>query len=360
MRHRLTGGRFRGHLRLVQALLVGLVAALVASSPAAALPRMETDPAPPPAAEDAAETPAANPWLGRRVAHFAHQGGEYEAPSNTMYAFRRGLAQGADVLELDVHPTGDGQLVVLHDATLDRTTNGTGQVRDRTLAQIQELDAAYNFVPDRNAVPGQPAGSYPFRGVRTGAVPPPEGYRPDDFRVPTLAEVLAAFPDVPVNIEIKGRSDSDNDSFLRTAELLAAQLTDLGRTDVIVVSFKQVAIKHFHRLAPHIPVAPGIGGLLRFTVGFSPGGGTAALQIPVRLSGVPVASRWFVKRAHNRGYAVHVYLDAETEENDATYRKLVDACVDGIMTGFPSRLERFLRAEAIARPGRPGTDPCAD
>src|SRR4051812_20253104 len=103
---------------------------------ALALLPLATPPAP-------AATPPSNPWLGQRFLNFAHQGGEDELPSNTMYAMRRSLAAGADALELDVGYTRDDQLVVLHDNTVDRTTSGTGSVNDLTLAQVQALDAAY-------------------------------------------------------------------------------------------------------------------------------------------------------------------------------------------------------------------------
>ncbi|HEV8208282.1 MAG TPA: glycerophosphodiester phosphodiesterase family protein, partial [Acidimicrobiia bacterium] len=68
----------------------------------------------------------ANPWLKRRVLNIAHQGGEDEFPSNTLYAFRKALRAGADMLELDVGVTKDDQVVVMHDTSVDRTTNGTG------------------------------------------------------------------------------------------------------------------------------------------------------------------------------------------------------------------------------------------
>ena len=110
---------------------------------------------------------AQNPWLGEPVLNMAHQGGEDELPSNTMYAFRKALAVGADMLELDVHATRDGQLIVMHDWEVDRTTNGSGYVTDLTLAQVRRLDAAYNFVPGRNTVSGLPARRYPLRGVRS-------------------------------------------------------------------------------------------------------------------------------------------------------------------------------------------------
>src|SRR5207244_3350428 len=84
---------------------------------------------------------AKNPWLKSPPLNIAHQGGEDEFPSNTMYAFRRALGVGADMLELDVGVTKDGQVVVMHDTTLDRTTNGHGTIASHTLAQIRRLDA---------------------------------------------------------------------------------------------------------------------------------------------------------------------------------------------------------------------------
>ena len=87
-----------------------------------------------------------NPWLRRRVLNYAHQGGAKEAPSSTMHAFRTAVANGADALEMDVHATADGELVVCHDATLDRTTEGTGRIADHPLAHLRKLDNAHWFV----------------------------------------------------------------------------------------------------------------------------------------------------------------------------------------------------------------------
>ena len=299
---------------------------------------------------------AQNPWLDKRVMNMAHQGGEDEAPSSTLYAFKRAVGLGVDMLELDVHATVDNKLVVIHDARVDRTTNGSGFVGDMTVAQVQALDAAYNFVPGRNAVSGQPPESYPLRGVRTGAKPPPAGYGPDDFRIPTLEEVFEAFPNVPINIEIKGRADYDVGSFLRHAELLAAFLNAAGRTDVIVVSFNDLAVERFHQLAPRIGVAPGVYGNARFEAGLSPGEGVVALQVPPQLGGVPVATPEFIRDAHARGYAVHVWPSGG--EDEAFYNSYLDMCADGIMPSRPSGFEAVLRRRAIVRPGRGGKDPC--
>ena len=306
---------------------------------------------------------AANPWLKQRMAVFAHQGGEDELPSNTMYALRTSLARGADWLELDVGATKDGRLVVLHDNKVDRTTNGTGSVNDLTLVQVQRLDNAYWFVPGRNAVHGLPASRYPFRGVRTGARRAPRGFGRNDFRVATLDEVLRAFPRTPINVEIKGRDGSDQAVYRRNAELLAALLRRTGRTDVIVTSFEQSAVDRFHALAPRVPLAPGISGTADFILGGgSPGPGVVAFQVPItfRFGGqlLTITTPDFVRRAHEAGYAVHVWLSNDREDL-ATYRSLLSMCVDGIMAATPLKLERLLRANRIARPGdRTGTDAC--
>jgi glycerophosphoryl diester phosphodiesterase len=261
-----------------------------------------------------------------------------------------------------VSATRDGKLVVMHDWQVDRTTNGHGYLTDLTLAQVRKLDAAYNFVPGRNAVSGLPASHYPFRGIRTGARKPPKGFTRNDFRVPTLAEVLRAFPRTPINIEIKGRDDAEA-QFLHNADLLADLLQNTNRRDLIVVSFNQDAVDRFHTRVPQVDVAPGINGIARFLLGgASPGAGTVALQIPITydLNGqtLQVTTPENVLKTHRAGYAVHVWLSND-EENARVYDRLLDMCVDGIMAAKPRLLERRLRARHVVRPGGHGTDPCS-
>jgi glycerophosphoryl diester phosphodiesterase len=120
-------------------------------------------------------------WPEKPV-NIAHRGGKYLAPENTLVGFREGLQVGADVLEFDVHLTIDKHLVVIHNNTVDDTTDDSGPVRDMTLQQIKALDAGYDF-PDKDAK------NHPYRGR--------------GVTIPTLGEVYEEFPDVPVNIEIK-------------------------------------------------------------------------------------------------------------------------------------------------------------
>ena len=113
---------------------------------------------------------------------FAHRGGGGLYPENTLEAFKYSVSMGVDVLELDVHSTSDGTLVVMHDSQVDRTTNGSGQVNQMTLVQLKKLDAGYGFTPDGGK-------TYPYRGR--------------GITIPTLQEVFDALPDKTFNIEPK-------------------------------------------------------------------------------------------------------------------------------------------------------------
>jgi glycerophosphoryl diester phosphodiesterase len=292
---------------------------------------------------------AANPWLERRVLNMTHQGGENEHPSGTMYALRESLGLGSDMLELDVQPTKDGHLMVLHDQSVERTTGLARSVYDLTLEEVQALDAAHHFVPGRGTVRGLEAAEYPLRGVRTGEKAPPLGYTPDDFRIPTLEEVLRAFPDVPMNIEIKGRSDADRDSFLRNADLLVELLRRVPYPPLVVVSFNQDAVDRFHAAMPEVDVAPGIVGVATFmATGIAPPG-TAALQVPPSFSGVTIMTPDFVRRAHAAGHAVHVWFSGQ-EESERVYDAMLDMGADALMPAKPRALETVLCARGEPRP----------
>jgi glycerophosphoryl diester phosphodiesterase len=295
----------------------------------------------------------ANVWLERRILNIAHQGGEIEAPSNTLFAFKTAVEKGADVLELDVHATSDGELVVIHDATVDRTTDGEGRVDSMTLEQIQQLDAAYEFVPGCGTCADEPAGAYAYRGFATGDRKIPAKLRrfsPGDFTVPSLREVLETFPDELINIEIKATAPDT----LPYEEALAALLAEFDRsTDTIVVSFLDHAVERFKVHAPEVHTATATGETAAFwasSQGPLPGAPNPryqALQVPIELNGVEVVNESFVERAHANDLAVHVW----TINDRATMEWLIDIGVDGIMTDRPAVLEKLLRK--AAPPGAP-------
>jgi glycerophosphoryl diester phosphodiesterase len=329
------------------------------------------------ASSASAVAPDPNPWLDRHFLNIAHQGGEDEAPSNTMFAFKSAVAvRGADMLELDVQLTGDGQLVVIHDDTVTRTTDGPtarpdSQIRNMTLAQVQALDAGYWFRPGSYSHdPAIPAEAFVYRGIRTGAKQPPPGYSAEDFRIPTLREVLDAFPTTPINVEIKmpkvcdGGLECDQPALgIPTAQALAALLDEpayASRTDIIVVSFSDNLLQVFNLLdaAPKVALAPGIAGVAGYAaLGVPPVPDVAAFQVPPSQNGLAVPEMVLEQQdAHGDGYAVHVWPNGDEPDGEASYARLIALGIDGYMSSQPSRLHRFLCANEIPRPD--GTDRC--
>jgi glycerophosphoryl diester phosphodiesterase len=301
------------------------------------------------AAPASAQVVTDNPWLERAPLNIAHQGGEHEVPSDTLYGFKTALPKGVDVLELDIHLTADGHVVALHDTTVDRTTNGSGTVEQMTLAEIKALDAAHWFVPDVGTSHSRSPDEYVFRGIATGERPPPEGFEPNDFRIPTLDEVLTAFPDTLVNIELK-QSNSTGRFEMAVADLLRKH----DRVDdVIVVSFLDHSLEVFKALAPDVHTATATVNAAAFwasSQGPLPGAPNprhVALQVPTNFSGIPViTSDDFVTNANANGLAVHVW----TINDRAAMEQLLDWGVQGIMTDRPTLLEEVLQARGVALP----------
>jgi glycerophosphoryl diester phosphodiesterase len=297
----------------------------------------------------AAPAPAAdNPWLNRPLLNIAHQGGEDEFPSNTLFAFKKAVRAGADMLELDIGVTKDGKLIVMHDTTVDRVTNGKGTVIAKTLRQIRKLDGAYWFSRGEDNYDHDKARkAYVFRGIATGKRKPPKGFTRSDFRVPTLSQVMAAFPRTPINIEIKGRTPEEADAeYVANAEVLAALLKSSARRDLVVVSFKQKAVDRFHELAPKISVSPGVEGLAGWAFNnSSPGEGVETFDPPMtyKFGETMIDTTDYIERAHNEGYAWHSWFSGDDVDGPAGWSKLISLCADGIMTATPVKLEAYLK-----------------
>lgn len=185
----------------------------------------------------------------------AHRGASGHAPENTMEAYKLAIEMGADAIELDVHLTADGKLAVIHDETLDRTTDASGAVRELTMAKIRKADAGAQF--------SAADGSRPFAGKHA--------------KVPMLPEVIAWLPDgIGLVVELKARAAVDACvEALRGSAVRAA-----GRASVI--SFDEVSIDRVHELDPELPT----GYLLVPSQPFEP------------------ALRWAVEHGHS---GVHVY-----------------------------------------------------
>ena len=277
----------------------------------------------------------ANPWLVRRVIAYAHQGGAYEWPSSTLLAMRKAVEAGATAIELDVHATADGELVVCHDATVDRTTDGHGAIAELTLAELRRLDNAFWFVPGCDVAPGGPPESYPLRGRA-----------PDDpeLRIASLREVLERFPGVVLNLDIKQTAPAVRPYEDALARLLAEYERD---DDVIVASFDDAATERFAACAPRIATSAGTLATAAFWGAVQEGAApppvsAVAFQVPEHHGEVTVVDERFVAAAHAAGIAVHVW----TVDDEPSMDRLVDLGVDGIITDVPTTLAAVLAARA--------------
>lgn len=281
----------------------------------------------------------------------AHAGGDQDYPHSTIYAYAQAAADGADILELDVQLTADGSLIVQHDDTVDRTTGATGRVAELTLAQIKALDNAYWFLPGRWGDQAQPDDQYVFRGVRTGAVEPPEGFGPDDFAVATFSEVAQRFPDHVLDVEIKIQAAPDGEpdpgTGIAAAQVLAAEIKELGREQsVIVSSFDDATLAAMNELAPSVATSPGLEAMLAwFLSGTLLDSRYQILQVPLTFEGVEVVTPELIERIHDEGRRVWVWLSGtDVVETREFYADLLARGVDGLIAGRP--------AEAVAAVSR--------
>jgi glycerophosphoryl diester phosphodiesterase len=280
------------------------------------------------------------PWLARRVVAFAHQGGSFEAPSSTLAAIAHALERGATAMELDVHATKDQQIVVCHDESVDRTTNHRGEIAALTLAQLREMDNAYWWVHGAAVSPGLDEHEYVHRG---------KAPNDDRYTIVTLEQVVRAFPDVLLNLDIK-RGAPEVEPY---EQLLADELRRLERTDsVIVASFRDDAIQIFRSLAPEVATSAATGETAAFYFSMREGSTpvvppVCAFQVPATYDELTVVDEQFVETAHRAGVAVHVWTINEVDEMS----RLLDLGVDGIISDTPTPLARLLEQRGCAWDG---------
>jgi glycerophosphoryl diester phosphodiesterase len=247
----------------------------------------------------------------------AHRGASGSAPENTLQAFELAVRQGADAFELDVRLTADEVAVVVHDPTLERTTGGLDSVAARTLAQLRQADAGARFSPDGGR-------TFPYRGA--GVV------------IPTLAEVLRAFPDVAVLVDIKeARAQAAirrvllEERAVDRCVLASDDMAALAGLDADQFS-RAAAPREISRLywGTVLGRTPVPGSLIR-----SP---YQVLSVPARYRGLTVPTARFVSAARRRGCPVHVW----TVNDPSLAQRLWKSGVAGIVTNFPARIRTAL------------------
>ncbi len=242
-----------------------------------------------------------------------HRGASLVAPENTLPGFQHAVDVGADAVELDIHSTRDGEIVVIHDPTLERTTSGEGEIATQTLREIKKVDAGYWFTPDRGR-------TYPFRG--------------QGCTIPTLQEVLDVTSPLPVIVEIKSPL---------VGPILARWLQKSPDRDRILVggfnreeTEEACAVARWRcayqtELRSYVLLGKvGLGGLV-------PPRGSAAM-VPERHGVIRIVTPRFVRRAHRDGLGVFVWTVNEARD----MRRLWDWGVDGLLSDAPARARRIL------------------
>ncbi len=247
----------------------------------------------------------------------AHRGGAGIAPENTLYAFKLAERIGVDAIELDVRMTKDKELVVIHDDTVDRTTNGTGYVSELTLEEIKKFDAGYHLKMDGRG--------FPFRNK--------------GITIPTLEEVFQEIKNTSIVIELKDTSPKVEK---KVAKLIKKY--DMKKR-VIVGSFNDDSIKRFlHSTDGKIAVGTGTKALKYYVILHKLRLDRLyplkrhAVQIPLKVGKVDLATQRLINTIRERNIAVHYW----TINDEETMKELIKKNVDGIITDYPNKLIRLL------------------
>jgi glycerophosphoryl diester phosphodiesterase len=245
----------------------------------------------------------------------AHQGGKGQWPAETIYAFEQAVNLGADVLEFDIHSTRDGHLVLMHNNTVDETTNGTGRINRLLLSDLKKLDAGYRWT------------------ANSGKTFP---YRAKNIRVATLQEVLERFPDKRMNIEIKQSQPS-------IVAPLCALIEKHNMSDkVLVASFSNEDLKQFRVKCPKVATSASPDELLKFQFGnnsFVNGVSRPdCLQVKDRIKAIQIITRESVATAHRLNLPIHAW----TVNDIDGMKRMIALEVDGIITDYPGPLLALL------------------
>ncbi len=253
---------------------------------------------------------------------FGHRGSAGTHPENTLEGFRAAAALGIQYLDCDVHVTRDGEIVVSHDDHLERTCGRAGVIREITYAEVAAADAGRTFTLD--------GATFPFRGK--------------GIRVPRLAEVLAAFPKLRIEMEIK-----------QIAPSVVAPMLDVidragMRRSVLIASEHQEPLDEVRRSAPEIPTnfsylesGMFINAMGTRDAGYRPP--AAAVQIPRSYESWQLVTPESIEFAHSIGVEVHVW----TVNEEAEMSELLDMGVDGLISDYPSRALEVIRKRAASR-----------
>jgi glycerophosphoryl diester phosphodiesterase len=270
-------------------------------------------------------SPTIHPVLQGGPLLIAHRGGAGLMPENTLAAFRDAADRWqADMIEMDVRASADGRCVVIHDETVDRTTNGQGRVADLTLGELQQLDAGYHFTRDGGR-------TYPMRGQ--GA------------RIPTIDEVLSALPAMRLTVESKSAAAQAPLFRAIAAHNATARVVAAGERNAFRTSFHTYPGPKSASLEEAMPFFV----MHRFFLAGFASVPADVVQTCEVYRGKRILTPRLVRDFHRRGVLVHVW----TVNEIADMERLLDWGVDGLVTDRPDRLAELLHRRA-QRPLPPG------
>ena len=252
------------------------------------------------------------------------------------------------MLDFDVQLTEDGVLIVQHDEGTGRTADRDLVVATSTFAELHGLDNAFWFTRECVCT-GKPDADYLYRGIRNGSKPPPTGYMPEDFAIARFSDIAAKYPDLPVNIEIKGRGEPAK----AAAKQLAVELAELDLLDsAVVASFDDSVVRAFHEFAPTVEISPGLEASTEWVLNSTPlPDGMRILQLPPMFGDIEVLTPATVSKSHAAGYEIWVWPNDRSYENADGYGRLLARGMDGLNINFPA-----LGVQAVeAFPGIPAT-----
>jgi glycerophosphoryl diester phosphodiesterase len=260
-------------------------------------------------------------FAGAKPRLIGHRGAAGEAPENTLASFERALADAAEFVELDVRASSDGDVVVIHDSTVERTTDGHGRVKQLTLAELKTLNAGYRFTTDGGA-------THPYRGRA--------------IKIPTLKELFETFPQIRAIIELKQahpsivsgvidvvcRAGKERQALLVSEDndIMAELREELQRRKLaIATGFCHGEVEAFMEW-----LAEGRSDVYR-----PPG---QSMQLPVEYAGMTLVNAQTLAAARAIGVEMFVW----TVDDPAEMKRLLELGVDGIITNHPARLRALL------------------
>jgi glycerophosphoryl diester phosphodiesterase len=272
------------------------------------------------------KSPPTNYYAGvPRTLVIAHQGGDGVWPGDTLFAFGKAVEIGSDVLEMDAHITKDSRIVLMHDETVDDTTDGTGLIEDLSLEELKRLDAAYDWSTDDGL-------TFPFRG--------------QGVQVPTLDEVFQKFPQMRYVIEIK-----------LTQNPIDKPLCDLIRQyqmqdKVIVASFHDVAMRNFRSTCPEVATSASRTEVRNYVLlgkAFLWGFYLPKFQTiqppwnPEDSVGIHIMTERFIRESHMK----NIHVEPWTVNDPQLMKQYIEWGVDGIITDRPDLMLEVLKEMGI-------------